>query len=84
MPNHFLYLLCLFCYVRCNLKCSSDFVSSLLLLLEYVVEKSVVPLEQVGLNAGVSGFYLDVFSLALRKALHVKATFKTGEFNLFL
>lgn len=74
VPNHFLYLLCFFCYVRCNMKCSSDFVSSPLhLILEYVVEKSVVQLEQGGLNAGVSGFYLDVFSLALTKALlHIR------------
>lgn len=53
--------------------------SALHLILEYMVEKYVVvQLEQVGLNASVSGFYSEVFSLALRKALHVKAMHKTG------
>ena len=55
--------------------------SPLHLILEYLVEKSVVQLEQVGLNASVSGFYFEVFSFALRKALQMKATRKTRELN---
>lgn len=64
------------------MKCSSDSLSfPFHLILEYMVEKSVVQLEQVGLNARVSGFYFKVLSFALRKALHVKATCKTRELN---
>lgn len=59
--------------------------SPLHLILEYMVEKSVVlQLEQVGLNASVSGVYFKVFSLALRKVLHMKAMHKTTELNALL
>lgn len=63
------------------MKCSSDSSLPLHLILEDMVEKSVVQLEQMGLNASVSGFHFKVLSFTLRKALHVKSTCKTRELN---